>query len=317
MAELQPLLNRLPERHRIALTWFVDHVGMDHGWPQPLPDGTFLATKAKGIYKPEWSEHALSVRQSLGGRYPDHDPVYRPDGTWVYRYFQENPNPNQRDDEFTNVALMRCLSDKVPVGVMRQVRPKPNPQYRILGVALVAGWNDGYFTFEGFSPAGASQDPPPAAEMSSLLQANEQQCSQQGVFDPHNIQDARQRTLASIVCRRGQPQFRRDLIEAYHGQCAISGCDAVEALEASHIIPYMGPDTNHPTNGLLLRGDLHTLFDLGLMAVNSETMTVIVSPVLMGTIYGEFNGQEIRLPDAIDRRPSRDALAEHRRYAGL
>jgi hypothetical protein len=65
--------------------------------------------------------------------------------------------------------------------------------------------------------------------------------------------DARDRTLASIVRRRGQPQFRERLLAIYDGRCAISGCNAVEALEAAHISPYKGRHTNHPQNGLLFR----------------------------------------------------------------
>src|SRR5258708_5962168 len=56
-----------------------------------------LASKAKGIYKPEWTKYALSIRQSLLSPYPDQDPIVRSDGTWSYLYFQENIDPNARD----------------------------------------------------------------------------------------------------------------------------------------------------------------------------------------------------------------------------
>ena len=55
----------LPARHRSALSWFEEHAGTVQRWPAPLSDETLLASKAKGIYKPRWSEYALSVRQSL------------------------------------------------------------------------------------------------------------------------------------------------------------------------------------------------------------------------------------------------------------
>jgi len=67
--------------------------------------------------------------------------VLRTDGTWLYAYFQENDDPNARDQEFTNRALMSCLRDRVPVGVMRQVSLKPDVCYRVLGLALVTGWD--------------------------------------------------------------------------------------------------------------------------------------------------------------------------------
>ena len=89
MEELSGILTRLSDRHRTALLWFIERTGTDEAWPQPLPDGTLLASRAKGIYKPAWSQYALSVRQTLEGPYPDREPVVRADGTWSYPYFQE------------------------------------------------------------------------------------------------------------------------------------------------------------------------------------------------------------------------------------
>lgn len=90
-------------------------------------------------------------------------------------------------------------------------------------------------------------------------------------FDPAMIEDGRERVAREIAIRRGQAGFRNQLLEAY-GCCAMSGCTVASALEAAHIMPYQGPGTNHPSNGLLLRADLHTLFDLGLLSVDHETL---------------------------------------------
>lgn len=61
-------------------------------------------------------------------------------------------------------------------------------------------------------------------------------------------------------------------------------------LEAAHITPYLGPDTNSITNGLLLRADLHTLWDLGLIAVNPSTRMVWVSPSVNDPTYQALSG---------------------------
>jgi hypothetical protein len=90
---------------------------------------------------------------------------------------------------------------------------------------------------------------------------------EEGAFSPSDLEDARRRILAAIVLRQGQWGFRERLLAAYQRACAVTGCDVVEALEAAHIIAYLGPKTNYVTNGLLLRADIHTLFDLGLIAV--------------------------------------------------
>ena len=95
---------------------------------------------------------------------------------------------------------------------------------------------------------------------------------------PESMEDARRRIEATIVLRQGQGAFRDSLLEAYGCRCAISGCDVPEALEAAHIIPYKGEHTNVVVNGLLLRADLHTLFDLGLIAIDTADLLVLLHP---------------------------------------
>jgi len=137
-----------------------------------------------------------------------------------------------------------------------------------------------------------------------------------GAFDPTTLVDGRERIVASIVRRRGQPQFRAELIHAYSGRCAISDYDVLETLEASHILPHHGPATNKPANGLLLRGDLHTLFDLGLIAINSSNMNVLVTHPLLKSSYAGLAGMRLRVPAEESARPSAPALDHHRAWAG-
>ena len=96
-----------------------------------------------------------------------------------------------------------------------------------------------------------------------------------GLFDPDV--DARRRIMAAIVQREGQPAFRQALLQAYEGTCAISGCTVEALLEAAHIVPYRGPHTDFVENGLLLRADLHKLFDLRLFRIDPDTRTVRLS----------------------------------------
>jgi predicted restriction endonuclease len=88
-------------------------------------------------------------------------------------------------------------------------------------------------------------------------------------------------------------------------------------LEAAHIIPYKGPATNSLQNGLLLRADLHTLFDLGLITIEAETLRVIVAPTLQMTMYAKFAGKELRAPKDPTAQPSIEALRLHRQWTGL
>jgi len=132
----------------------------------------------------------------------------------------------------------------------------------------------------------------------------------QGYFDPEDLEDERERKLREVVQRRGQREFRNNLISAYNGRCAVTGCDAVDALEAAHITSYSGPKSHHVTNGLLLRADIHTLFDLNLIGIDPESLTVVVAEQLRRTCYDEMDGQELKLPDDDALAPSMEALQQ-------
>lgn len=314
------LLVNLPPQHRAALQWFADHAGETVPWPRPLPDGTLLAGKAKGIYKPAWSGYALSVRQSITGPYPDRPVQTRHDGSWTYQYYQEGFEVGERDLAFGNRGLLNCWRDVVPVGVFVQVTSKPNPRYRILGLALVAGYDDGYFYFEGLGQL-ITRDSLVSRTIGLEAVAPQQRADALAeVFDPRKVEDERKKILAIVAQRQGQRGFRQTLLRAYGGRCSVTGYDASDALEAAHIVPYRGPVTNHPSNGLLLRADFHTLFDYGLVAVETnreDQVRLLVSSEISETAYGKYRNQTLRLPEDPTLRPSLEALRQHREAAGF
>jgi len=126
-------------------------------------------------------------------------------------------------------------------------------------------------------------------------------------FDPKDQSDERERTLVQIAQRRGY-LFRRKLLAAYDGRCAVTGCDAKPALEAAHILAYAGDKSDFVSNGLLLRGDIHTLFDLDLIGINPRTLAIALARSLRGTTYDELAGKVISLPNAEGKRPNPAAL---------
>ncbi|MGA3683109.1 HNH endonuclease [Pseudomonas graminis] len=132
-----------------------------------------------------------------------------------------------------------------------------------------------------------------------------------GEFNPKNIVDARTKVLASIVRRKGQSKFRSTLLRAYNYRCAVTGCEIEALLEAAHIVPYQGADTNVVSNGLLLRADIHTLFDLGLCWVDPTKLVVKLAEGLEGSEYEALRDQPISLPENVFDRPSADALRWH------
>lgn len=130
-------------------------------------------------------------------------------------------------------------------------------------------------------------------------------------FDPDDDTDARTKTLGAIARRQGQSTFRKALLKAYGGCCAVSGCDVEQTLEAAHIRPYLGVRTNVVVNGLLLRADLHTLLDLRLVRINPESMKIEVSSKVKGRHYQAIAGNVVTLPRVSAERPSRASLEWH------
>lgn len=119
-------------------------------------------------------------------------------------------------------------------------------------------------------------------------------------------EDTRERSFRQIRQRRGQAGFRRALLARYEGRCVVSGCALTDVLEAAHINPFRGDNDHHPDNGLLLRADLHTLFDLDLMGINPQTLEVSFHPRVASEGYSQYEGQRIQVSEAV---PSSVALA--------
>jgi len=129
-----------------------------------------------------------------------------------------------------------------------------------------------------------------------------------GEFDPSDDRDARRRIQAAIVRRYGSQRFRDALLEAYEGRCAVTGCNLPAALEAAHIKPYNGQKTDYVTNGLLLRGDIHTLFDLNFLGIEPDSLKITLAPRVDDSSYKKYNGRVIHTPSDETLRPNPQAL---------
>lgn len=127
-------------------------------------------------------------------------------------------------------------------------------------------------------------------------------------FDPNTPGSIKKRVERSIAERRGQEKFRTSLLAAYSNKCAMTGCRDTPVLEAAHIAPYIDEQTNHIQNGLLLRADIHTLFDLYLIGIDVETWKVVVSKRLTDPAYLKLHGIDVRLPSIKSKMPNVIAL---------
>ena len=152
---------------------------------------------------------------------------------------------------------------------------------------------------------------------SSLDYFEEQRAEEPEAFEPSDIEDARKKTFGAILRRQGQRKFRRRLLRAYRNTCAITGCSTLWVLEAAHITPYRGTKTNALGNGLILRADVHTLFDLGLISVHPSELEVKVSRMVSEAEYSCLDGRLLAVPKTRSAQPSRAALQDHyRRFRG-
>ena len=73
-----------------------------------------------------------------------------------------------------------------------------------------------------------------------------------------------------VTPRLGQGGFRIIVTDAYNRKCAITAEKTLPALEAAHIKSYSEEGPHEINNGILLRADLHKLFDLGYITITKE-----------------------------------------------
>jgi putative restriction endonuclease len=116
--------------------------------------------------------------------------------------------------------------------------------------------------------------------------------------------------------RLGQGAFRILVTDAYHRRCSATGERTLPVLEASHIKPFIKEGPNLVRNGLLLRSDLHTLYDRGYLTVTPDHRIEVSRRIRQefqnGRDYYRLHGTElVNLPDEDRDRPSREYLEWH------
>ncbi|MGN6482463.1 HNH endonuclease [Luteibacter sp.] len=127
--------------------------------------------------------------------------------------------------------------------------------------------------------------------------------------------DARVWEMRAVAMREGQGPFRQGLLEAYDFKCAVTGCAVVEILEAAHIMPYRGGYTHRTDNGLLLRADIHTLFDKGMLWIDDGGFVQIDDRLSFSEDYMHLRGKKLSYPAEPTCHPKKEHLAHHRKSA--
>jgi len=119
--------------------------------------------------------------------------------------------------------------------------------------------------------------------------------------------------------RLGQGAFRVAVTEAYQRRCAVTGERTLPVLEAAHIKPYAESGPHALGNGLLLRSDLHILFDRGYMTVTDgyrvEVSRAIKDEYENGRDYYALHGQSLQsMPDVVQEQPSPEFVRWHNEH---
>ena len=133
---------------------------------------------------------------------------------------------------------------------------------------------------------------------------------------PSRYKLGRLRATSDHISTLGQGLFRILVTDAYSRRCAVTGERTLPALEATHIKPYSLAKRHEVSNGLLLRSDLHRLFDEGDLTVDPKDRRIIVSKRIKeefenGKDYYALESRVLREPVEPWARPSAENLEYH------
>jgi putative restriction endonuclease len=114
----------------------------------------------------------------------------------------------------------------------------------------------------------------------------------------------------------GQGAFKVLVTDAYNRRCAVTGEKTLPVLQAAHIKPYSESGPHSIENGLLLRADMHILFDKGYLTVTPDLHTEVSKRIETnfhnGKEYYKFHGKKLEnIPSRLGERPSAEYLRWH------
>jgi hypothetical protein len=119
------------------------------------------------------------------------------------------------------------------------------------------------------------------------------------------------RSEKMVVVRQGASEFRQLILLEYEGRCAVTNFNSTQALEVAHIVPYYGPNSDEVQNAILLRSDIHKLFDAGLVRLEylpSSREYVCRVHDFIREDYGDYDWKVLKLPLDPFSHPSKNAL---------
>ncbi|HNC22632.1 MAG TPA: HNH endonuclease [Opitutaceae bacterium] len=281
-----------------------------------VPDVARLHHLIEGIYKPAWSSYPLSIASMLQSRYSD-EVHFNPDRTWWIQYSPKTGGM----DLAVNAGLIRCMTDRQPLLILRQVSTKTNSEgarHRLLGLGLVESFDPAtdLFRIRGLEwgevaallGLGLSDD---LLETALRLESLEQ-------WVPFVAED---RAIYRVSRQKRDAAFSSIVLDNYGYTCAVTGqrfhSPTHTEADGAHIIGKEACGTDDPRNGIALSKSVHWAFDRGLFTI-SDQYEVLIHPKARDADAANFpllamDRRRIDLPKDSYYWPHLDALAWHQR----
>ena len=314
----------VPEEYRAVWSWYLSMEGesigrlpMGDSAPSGLP---VKVCSQRGIHKPAdgdlahgWPNgraYALTIHSASGGRYND-QVIYRPDGTWTFEYDEQVTEQGREQQWDHNSPLMNCLEDGVPVGVI----VGKQQGYVVMGLAFVERYDPSSGRFSLHGPVNAGTDS--GRQFFSFVDAD---LSEKDLCKLEELKrlsltdgDERLREFTRQIKRERQRQFSRAVFAAYGGRCAISDVGVPDTLQAAHIDDYRSRKSQIVQNGILLRADLHLLYDANLLGIKPGSHELVLADSARVNPYRGLidSRQVLRPPNNPALRPDDELLDIH------
>ncbi len=270
----------------------------------------------EGIYKPKWSDHALSIASMKINPYAD-KLKYLPDGRWTIKYSAKKGGP----DKAANKGLFNCLINKEPVIVLEQLSTKTSKQgtqYRLMGLGLIYDYDPASDLFDIHHVDFATLEQVSNGTDDEIFIASALREFTLEKFNPFVSED---KAIYTVAKQKRDQAFKDVVLDQYDYKCAATGVkyhseNLIEA-QAAHIISKSNKGSDDPRNGITLSRTAHWAFDTGMFTI-SDQFEIVVHPKANLASTNKFpildmNGEQINLPSDENYYPHKEALDWHRK----
>ena len=269
----------------------------------------------EGIYKPKWSDYALSIASMKVNPYAD-KLTYLDDGRWTIKYSAKAGGP----EVASNKGLFNCMMNKEPVIVLEQISNKTSRQgtrYRLMGLGLINDYDPAndmfnihhvdYSTLEQVSNGADDEIFIATAIRSFILEE----------FTPFV---AEEKAIYQVATQKRIKAFKDVVLDQYDYKCAVTGVkyhsENLTEAQAAHIISKNVKGSDDPRNGITLSRTAHWAFDVGLFTISDQYEVVVHPKAKSASTYKfpilDMNGEQINLPEDEKYYPHIEALEWHK-----